>query len=160
MFLTVHSAAGIAIAQYTGNPLLAFSLGFISHFILDMIPHGDQELADNNQDAFAISAKTKKLLFFMGVTDGLIAVGLTVTLIALGLVANPLVAICAVAGAMAPDAINALSIFFDPKWLRPYRAVHHKLHFILNGFTISFKNGLVVQAVFLIGLLSFIYLTN
>jgi len=42
MYLTVHAAAGAAIGQFIANPWLAFILGFISHFILDMIPHGDE----------------------------------------------------------------------------------------------------------------------
>lgn len=46
MFLTTHAVVGIFISQQTNNPLLAFILAFISHFILDIIPHGDEELGD------------------------------------------------------------------------------------------------------------------
>jgi hypothetical protein len=43
MLLTVHATAGALIGQQINNPILAFVLAFVSHFILDIIPHGDQD---------------------------------------------------------------------------------------------------------------------
>jgi len=42
MIITPHALAGAAVATTTNNVPLAFFLGFISHFILDAIPHVDQ----------------------------------------------------------------------------------------------------------------------
>jgi len=39
MFLTIHAAAGLIIGKYIHNPPLAFLAGFLSHLILDAIPH-------------------------------------------------------------------------------------------------------------------------
>lgn len=39
MFLTVHAAAGLVLGKYLDNSILAFLAGFISHLILDIIPH-------------------------------------------------------------------------------------------------------------------------
>ena len=47
MTLTTHATLGAVIGHATGNPFLAFVFGFISHFLIDMIPHGDTGLADN-----------------------------------------------------------------------------------------------------------------
>jgi hypothetical protein len=47
MTLTTHATLGAVIGHATGNPLSAFILGFISHFLIDMIPHGDTGIADN-----------------------------------------------------------------------------------------------------------------
>ena len=44
MFLAVHAAAGAIVGTEIPNPWLAFAAGFILHFILDVIPHGDHEL--------------------------------------------------------------------------------------------------------------------
>jgi len=44
MFLTTHTVVGVLISQHTPTPLIAFSLGFLSHFLLDFIPHGDEQL--------------------------------------------------------------------------------------------------------------------
>ncbi|MFA5050645.1 MAG: hypothetical protein WC499_00825 [Patescibacteria group bacterium] len=42
MTLTVHTAVGIFIGKYASNPFLAFLFGFLSHFLLDAIPHVDE----------------------------------------------------------------------------------------------------------------------
>lgn len=47
MTLTTHATLGAVIGQATGNPVLAFVIGFISHFLIDMVPHGDCYLSDN-----------------------------------------------------------------------------------------------------------------
>jgi len=46
MYLTVHGASGILIGSQVGNPWLAFLIGFISHFVLDIIPHDSKELKE------------------------------------------------------------------------------------------------------------------
>ncbi len=46
MLLTVHATAGALIGQQLNNPILAFVVAFVSHFILDIIPHGDQDWID------------------------------------------------------------------------------------------------------------------
>ncbi len=51
MVLTTHAVVGGAIGRvFMGNPLLAFILGFASHFILDMIPHWDYPLSSKVTD--------------------------------------------------------------------------------------------------------------
>lgn len=45
MFLSNHAAAGALLAANTTNPVSAFALGFFSHYLLDMIPHGDEKVA-------------------------------------------------------------------------------------------------------------------
>ena len=56
MTLTTHAAAGIVVAYWTGDPMLGFFAAILSHFILDMIPHGDEfiywRLAENLYDPF------------------------------------------------------------------------------------------------------------
>lgn len=44
MFLTTHAAAGLVISQYVHNPYAVFGLSFASHFVLDFIPHGDENI--------------------------------------------------------------------------------------------------------------------
>lgn len=39
MILTTHAIVGAAAGRIFSNPLMAFAAGFISHFILDAIPH-------------------------------------------------------------------------------------------------------------------------
>lgn len=99
MFLTVHAAAAVVIAEKTDQWWLAFILGFLSHLILDMIPHGDEDLAKLPRPA-----RLKKLTLI-----GLLDLGLAALLI-YQLINNNLIAFspvlgAALAGAFFPDFI-------------------------------------------------------
>lgn len=36
-----HAAIGAVIGSLVPNPVVAFAMGFVSHFVADIIPHGD-----------------------------------------------------------------------------------------------------------------------
>ncbi len=42
MLIITHALTGTAIGALAQNPILAFILGIVSHFILDSLPHFDQ----------------------------------------------------------------------------------------------------------------------
>lgn len=44
MFLTVHTPIALIIGSEINSPLLAFILGTVSHFVLDLIPHDPEEM--------------------------------------------------------------------------------------------------------------------
>ena len=44
MILTMHSVVGAAIANQISNPWIAWLSAFISHFVLDSIPHREYSL--------------------------------------------------------------------------------------------------------------------
>ena len=44
--ITTHALAGVYISQQVGHPAWAFFIGFLSHFLLDFIPHGDEYIAE------------------------------------------------------------------------------------------------------------------
>lgn len=54
MLSTPHFLVGAAIGSVVPNPVAAFALGFVSHFVLDQIPHWDPgtKLAPHNQKEF------------------------------------------------------------------------------------------------------------
>lgn len=66
MTLSTHAAVGVLIAEATGNPLLGFFLAICSHYILDMIPHGDEfvywRYMHNKDDRLAKSIATVDML--------------------------------------------------------------------------------------------------
>jgi hypothetical protein len=45
MILTTHAIIGAAAGRLTGNPWLAFVIGFASHFVADAVPHSQYHLA-------------------------------------------------------------------------------------------------------------------
>jgi hypothetical protein len=76
MLLTVHAATGALIGQQINNPILAFALGFVSHFILDMIPHGDQDWIDEYKSDQ--KAKVRKIISIVAL-DAIVLVILLVS---------------------------------------------------------------------------------
>ena len=49
MFLSNHAAVGALLAVHTDNPASAFVLGYFSHYLLDMIPHGDEKVGTSDE---------------------------------------------------------------------------------------------------------------
>ncbi len=50
MILTIHAIVGASIGRLVLNPYEAFTLGFMSHFLIDAIPHCGYRLASITQD--------------------------------------------------------------------------------------------------------------
>lgn len=48
MFLTIHGATAILIATKTASPFLGFILSFLSHYLIDGLPHDEPELNRND----------------------------------------------------------------------------------------------------------------
>ncbi|MFA6098106.1 MAG: hypothetical protein WCV50_04880 [Patescibacteria group bacterium] len=42
MFATTHVLASVVISQYSPNAWIAFFISLFSHYLLDLIPHGDR----------------------------------------------------------------------------------------------------------------------
>ncbi|HET6456240.1 MAG TPA: hypothetical protein VFI02_17680 [Armatimonadota bacterium] len=68
MLAIPHMAAGAAIARRVRPGWLALSLAFLSHFLLDMIPHiGTHKFLDPTADRHTVSESIFALLdFFIG----------------------------------------------------------------------------------------------
>lgn len=68
MTLTTHAVIGAVIGQAVGTPFWAFIFGFISHFLVDMIPHGDTGISDN----FRVHKRKRKRAVAYVVIDAVI----------------------------------------------------------------------------------------
>jgi len=65
MLETSHVVVGMAIGKYVPNPLLAFVFSFLSHFILDFIPHWDGDFKKvNSSNSKAPRILTDREKFF------------------------------------------------------------------------------------------------
>ncbi|HPW34711.1 MAG TPA: hypothetical protein PK367_03085 [Candidatus Paceibacterota bacterium] len=68
MTLTTHALIGATAAQlFPKNPLIGFFVAFLSHFIIDMIPHWDYKLKSVHKDpdhplGVGVELKSKKFL--------------------------------------------------------------------------------------------------
>ncbi len=141
MFLTVHAVAGEVAAQlFTTNPFVAFLIGFASHFFVDALPHGDEDLGASHQ---------RNLIRFL-ITLTLVDLSMMVVTQALlwraNLITNPAVLVAAF-GAMLPDGLQVPDIVFPkgPAIFRWYRRAHERFHNIV-GIHLGIKKGLLWQA--------------
>lgn len=146
MFLTVHATAGVIIGQQTGNIWLAFLGGIISHIILDIIPHGDQDLVESG-DKFTPKEiiKIRKIALI----DMLIMSALLSAIYLADLVPQISVwpVLVAAFGAILPDFLSGFYALTNSPWLAWQFKFQHNLHYLFNGFTINFPQGIVVQTI-------------
>ncbi len=147
MLLTVHASVGIYIGTVIANPWLAFITALISHLVLDVIPHGDQNIAKEAEK------KITKLSIIASI-DMLGVLILSYFLIFNYLTLSPAI-ILGIIGSILPDFIWGFYELTRIKilgWIsnRILTYFHELLH-----FKVSFPVGMIIQ---IITLLFFIFL--
>lgn len=75
MYLTAHAAVGILLSEASDEPAWIFAYGFASHFVLDFIPHGDEDVA-------AWIRERPRVGILVGAVDSVFLAGLLVVLFA------------------------------------------------------------------------------
>lgn len=147
MTLTTHAVIGALIGSATGDPSAAFWLGFGSHFLVDIIPHGDREIYEGHKSKTA----QKKALAFVTL-DGITAL----IVIALMLAFSPdqsltLAIALGVVGSVLPDFINGAYEAWEMKSLEWFNKFHFFFHNMVSDRTgdVPLRYGLLGQAVFI-----------
>lgn len=123
MILTPHILVGAAIASKTANPVLGIFFAFLSHYIIDAIPHTDysiESLSEQKRDQTALKE------FLCALTDVAFGLALVYFLTLGGKDASLLLA--AGFAAALPDAIGVLGNYFVPRPLLNIVNAGHKLH--------------------------------
>jgi len=147
MNLLVHASAGALVGQYTGNPYLGFIYGFISHVILDVIPHGDSQLYKKYKSG-ELSAKKAMALT---VIDSVTTVVFVLVFFSLGIHKSTLVTAMAIIGSVIPDIFIGFYELLSPKapkWLQVIHKWHFKNHdYFAIKHDLSFRNGLILQLI-------------
>lgn len=156
MFLAVHAAVGALAGNAVNSPVAAFSLGFISHFFADMVPHGDEHM----YEGFKSGKKVGRALLYVSLD----AIG-TVVLIALFFLKQDFFSTLNVAmgiiGGLLPDLLVGLFEVVKPKrrnwfsrklsWFHGFHMANH--HFIIKHVRhekdIPFRYGLLMQGIVL-----------
>jgi hypothetical protein len=141
MFISVHTAIGVTATSALGvsDPALAFTVGWLLHYVADAIPHGDERLG-----SWAMRhrhpVRTMALIFS---ADFLIA-AVSVTAVSLHVGFSwPL--IFAAVGSAVPDCLLGLEMALGRRnlsWLTRFHVLVHKA----NGFVYPLKYGLPLQA--------------
>lgn len=167
MFVSTHVLAGIVISQYVPNPFWAFLVSLISHYVLDIIPHGDENLTKWIREG---PTKTRIFLFF--VIDLSLLFIFIITVYLRAKLPEPKIMLWAVIGATLPDTLYYGHKYFYKKYLyhkknlriilRKYLHFEHLLdhnykfhdyiHELLH-ITVPLKFGAFIQLIIIILLL-------
>lgn len=147
MFLTVHATVGAVLGKATPNPWVAFILGFISHFIVDMIPHGNESVLVSGVTQ---KDRVRRLLMVVAI-DGALVLALLAWWLFVLKVVNPWSVLAGVIGGVLPDALQAPNHLFSKKYLLRYERIHQIFHLhyftIFKSTLISFTAGFVIQLI-------------
>lgn len=165
MILTPHAVVGASIASvFKLSPFTALVVGFVSHFILDMIPHFDYKLrsvkieAGKTLDGDIVIDKTFFAdLIVLGVD---LSVGLFLAwlfFVFTGAISLP-VALAGAIGGVLPDALQFVYYKFGRRHLRPLQSFHARVH---NKIRLkdpvwgTLLYGLIISTAFLVGVWRF-----
>lgn len=119
MMITPHVLFGASLATAISNPFILVASAFISHFVLDMIPHKDYEITP-------LKANFYKLVIDAGVS----AILLFSVIGTLPLEKQALFALGGFFGIL-PDGLWMLYRLFNWKFLERYVEIHNSLHWLL-----------------------------
>ena len=119
MTLTAHAITGAALASLVPDqPLVGFAVGFISHFVLDAIPHWDYKLSSKKEDGnnhmnddMVINKNFIKDILKISF-DGILGLLLSLIVFNFYFKFSTFVVLSGVIGAMMPDALQ----FVYMKW--------------------------------------------
>jgi len=167
MLISTHALAGIVISQHAPNAFWAFLISLVSHYILDIIPHGDKSITKWIQRGPA----TIRIFLYL-VVDLCILFIFIVTVYLRARLPDPKVMIAGIIGATLPDLLYFGHEYFYKKYFyhrrtlrtifRKYLQIEHILHhqykihdYIheLLHINISLKYGALIQLVIIIILL-------
>ncbi|MDP2933191.1 MAG: hypothetical protein Q8N81_03600 [bacterium] len=147
MFLVTHAAVGAIIGETTGNPILAIIGGFISHFLFDLIPHGDTKLYRKND----FGRRSKRAKAYVTV-DAIAAILFVLLLFNFRDFIHPINVSLGITFGLLPDLLVGLYETGKATRLRKF----HKLHFFFHDFVIkrrgdiSFRYGFLMQLIILV----------
>lgn len=173
MFLTTHAAAGILISQHVHNPYAVFGLSFASHFVLDFIPHGDEDLYHDHE--WKVLKRYKRVVI-INAMDLAGLLGLTLWAISRANLPNGHLLFIGILGSVLPDLLSyffpiihqRLNWLFIVRWLysltkptgvrylvRAQNWMHNLLHHEIIRRDVPFTIGFIVQLGLIAAMLSF-----
>ena len=124
MTLTTHATLGAVIGHATGSPLLAFIFGFISHLLIDMIPHGDTGIADN----FKVHKRRRKQAIAYVMVDAIVAIIFVLLLANTRDIESMRAYSWGIVGGVLPDLLVGIYEITKTRFLRWFNTFHFFFH--------------------------------
>lgn len=146
MILLVHTAVATIIGRALyAHPVMAFLISLVSHFFVDMIPHGDSHVYASYKRKEKVKRAVAKVVLDACATIVFILIIFNTQIF----ISRSAVSWAIVAGIL-PDFLIGLTELYRPKWLMKYHGFHFYMHnFIVHKYNLewSLVNGLVFQSV-------------
>ena len=125
MLITTHALIGALLGEKMPDaPVWAFAFGVASHFLTDIIPHGDSSL----YKGYVSGLRVKRALAYVTI-DSLVAMMFVLSLFNTDLIQHRLAISTGIIGSVLPDFLVALYEVFRIKRLRWF----HRLHFFFHN---------------------------
>lgn len=131
MTLTTHAIVGAAIASVIpAHPSLAITAAFVSHFLLDAIPHWDYPIrSDSVNPEVGATMKYDGALLADILTIGTDAVlGIGLALLLLGTPSSIALVLCGAGAAILPDALQFAYVRLPREPLISIQRFHSFIH--------------------------------
>lgn len=137
---------GALIGQNVPTPGLSFPLGVASHFMLDLIPHGDSKLYHKYK---AGNSVTKSIIYTS--IDSIVAIGIFIFLLETAPYTSRAAMIAGVIGAILPDFLVALGEGIKLRTLLWFQRQHILIHdaIVSRLGDLPFRTGILIQITFL-----------
>lgn len=160
MILATHAIAGAALGKWSGNPWLGFGLGWLSHYVLDMIPHWQYDVKSyKDKDAAGKPKKEgewaidfRRALVLTGID---FAAGLAVSILVFqgpeGFLAPSFPILAGAIGGILPDALQAVYLKTKREPFASLQKVHNWFHASWD-FDFHSKLGMALQVVLVFAL--------
>ncbi|MBI4457377.1 hypothetical protein HY633_00245 [Candidatus Uhrbacteria bacterium] len=150
MFLAVHASVGAITGNVAPDPISAFTIGFLSHFLVDMIPHGDEYMYEGYKNG----ARVRRAILYVACD-----VVATLVLVALLFIEQDFFSTRNVAlgiiGGLLPDLLVGIHELRTTRLLREFHRFHMRNHHFLIKHLRKFERdipmryGLLLQGVVL-----------
>ncbi|MFA6131828.1 MAG: hypothetical protein WC702_02035 [Patescibacteria group bacterium] len=148
MTLTAHAAMGAVIGEAVGNPLLGFIIAIAVHFLVDIIPHGDNFLSNN----YRILKRHRKQAVAYVTIDAACAILFVLFIVNVRDVALIRPISLGIVGSVLPDLLVGLYDLTKIKYLRWIFNLHFAFHnfIIKKRGDVPLRYALIAQAVLVV----------
>jgi len=141
--MVTHAAVGAIIGGAAGGPIWAAVGGFISHFLIDIIPHGDTNLLKQ----YKRGEKVRRAQAYVTM-DAVAALLFVLLLFNFRDFFHPVNVSLGIAFSVLPDLVIGVYETGKAPWLKRF----HKVHFFFHDLIVNRKRDLSFRAGFLMQL--------
>ncbi len=142
MFLATHATVGALIGRAAPDPVSAFILSFVSHFLLDIVPHGDANLYKDYKRGNKV-----KLALSYTMIDAIVTAYLVVAIAQARLFDSGINVAMGIVGGLLPDLLVGIFEVTNTKLLARFHGIHFYFHnlFVNRYRDVSFGVGVMYQ---------------